>query len=498
MTEAVHRAGFRAGRLLAAAALLLLGPSVGAPPARAVDNLFFNAANGHYYRLYQGLVNYSQAKTLAEADGGYVLTLTSQEESTWVLSTFSIPVDGIWLGASDAVSEGAWTWVTGEAWSWTNWNSGEPNNSGNEDYVEMYTSGKWNDLPDTHTNHFIAEWDVNPNAPPPPVTPAAPSGLVASLAPNGTIGLSWQDNATNESEFEVERMTVEDPWTRIARPGVDVTTLTDTVLEPVVDYTYRVRAKNAAGVSDWSNEATATSGTYIPSPRAPSDLVVTDAGPATMDLQWTDNSDGETAFEVHRRVGTAAFAFLASLPPDATTYHAAGLSPDSEYGFQVRAVGTLQASSFVATSGSTEATLAVASTKGDLKDSAKFAMDSIKVTLSWSAIGGKSDGEFDPVAEGLTLRLGPDAAPLGFKVLPDDAGWKGKGTKWKWKSPKGLTPKISMKLDAATGVLSVAVASAELAAPAANPVRVSVVVGDDAGTERKSWTEKKAGFLQLR
>jgi hypothetical protein len=277
-----------------------------------------------------------------------------------------------------------------------------------------------------------------------------------------------------------------------------VTTLTDSVLEPVVDYTYRVRAKNAAGVSGWSNEATATSGTYIPSPRAPTDLLVTDAGPDSMDLQWTDDSSGETGFEVHRRIGTGAFAHLASTPPDATTYHATGLSPDSSYGFQVRAVGTLQASSFVQTAGSTDPTLAIATTKGDLKDSAKFGKDSIKATLTWSAIEGASDGSFDPLAEGITLKVGPDAAPVGFKVNGDDAGWKGKGTKWKWKSPRGLTPKISMKLDTATGVLSVVVASAELAAPAANPVRVSVIIGDDAGTERKAWTEKKPGFLQLR
>ena len=43
--------------------------------------------------------------------------------------------DTYWLGATDKNWEGAWKWVTGEDFSWTNWQSGQPDNSTNSDEV---------------------------------------------------------------------------------------------------------------------------------------------------------------------------------------------------------------------------------------------------------------------------------------------------------------------------------------------------------------------------
>lgn len=51
-----------------------------------------------------------------------------------------------WIGLYDHHTEGRFIWQWGMTTPlWTNWNSGEPNNSGNEDCVEMRSNGKWND-----------------------------------------------------------------------------------------------------------------------------------------------------------------------------------------------------------------------------------------------------------------------------------------------------------------------------------------------------------------
>jgi hypothetical protein len=64
---------------------------------------------------------------------------------------------GPWLGGYqyDKLAEpaGHWRWVTDEAWSYTNWASGEPNNySNSEDYIVFFTpngstGSYWSDEP---------------------------------------------------------------------------------------------------------------------------------------------------------------------------------------------------------------------------------------------------------------------------------------------------------------------------------------------------------------
>ena len=62
-----------------------------------------------------------------------------------------------WLGGNDQTVEGSFQWVDGSAWDWTNWHSGEPNQAGNEDCVEMGArgEGEWNDRNCANTFPFI-------------------------------------------------------------------------------------------------------------------------------------------------------------------------------------------------------------------------------------------------------------------------------------------------------------------------------------------------------
>ncbi|NBW77221.1 MAG: hypothetical protein EBR34_15720 [Sphingomonadaceae bacterium] len=63
------------------------------------------------------------------------------------------------MALTDEVVEGTWRWVTGETYSYSNWNSGEPNNSGNEDYVQFVSNGKWNDLNNTQSLAYVLEFE---------------------------------------------------------------------------------------------------------------------------------------------------------------------------------------------------------------------------------------------------------------------------------------------------------------------------------------------------
>jgi hypothetical protein len=93
---------------------------------------------------------------------------------------------------------------------------------------------------------------------PTPTPPAAPSGLTATAALNPLrVLLSWTDNASNETGFDIQRATgATGVFSTLATVGANVTTFTDTSVLPNTTYRYQVRAVNTAGNSAFSNIAT--------------------------------------------------------------------------------------------------------------------------------------------------------------------------------------------------------------------------------------------------
>ena len=328
--------------------------------------------------------------------------------------------------------------------------------------------------------------------------PAAPTGLVATVSPGNPILLSWTDNSDNETGFDVERRTDVTDFQREASTRANATVYEDYATVPNTIYTYRVRAVNGAGASDYSNEASVTASAIVPAPKAPSDLVVVVATRDSVELSWIDQSTTEIGFQVKRRTGDGEYENVAMTGEGAVSFVESGLPPDTEYVYGVRAVGASRFSAYAEVAAATLPTLSVTTVAGDLKDTAKFGKDSLKVTASYGFIAGESDGAADLVAEGFTIRVGPEAAPLAFRILPADEGWKVRGTKATWKSPKESSRKFKVQVDSERRLVKFSVTGMEFTVPPANPMRVSIVVGNDAGTTRGDWEETKPGAFRLR
>lgn len=81
-------------------------------------------------------------------------------------------------------------------------------------------------------------------------------------------------------------------------------------------------------------------------PAAPSGLSATEASSSRIDLDWTDNSSDEDAFEIERSLDGSAFSPLTSVAPNVSSYPDTGLSADTTYFYQVRAVNTAGASAY--------------------------------------------------------------------------------------------------------------------------------------------------------
>ncbi|MBK7027787.1 MAG: fibronectin type III domain-containing protein [Bacteroidales bacterium] len=92
-----------------------------------------------------------------------------------------------------------------------------------------------------------------------PITPpTAPSNLVAVAQGCNTIKLTWTDNSNNETNFEVYRsLTSNGTYSKVALVPSNTTNYINTGLSKGKKYYYKVRAKNTAGNSVFSNKASA-------------------------------------------------------------------------------------------------------------------------------------------------------------------------------------------------------------------------------------------------
>ena len=118
------------------------------------------------------------------------------------------------------------------------------------------------------------------------------------------LQLNWGDNSNNEVNFQLERSNV-NFGTVILTPAANATAFVDSGLQPGQVYTYRIRAINACGASEWSNIDTET--TYLPVPSAPFELTATPINKSEIDLVWSENSPYEDGFKIERKVGAGAF-----------------------------------------------------------------------------------------------------------------------------------------------------------------------------------------------
>jgi hypothetical protein len=110
-----------------------------------------NNFNGHSYYRSTGSMTWTAAKQACINMGGHLVTSTTLAENNFL---FGLWPSG-WIGLTDELVEGQWKWVTGETYSWSYWNSGEPNNAGNEDYIQFVGGGRWNDLPNTSLPYVL-------------------------------------------------------------------------------------------------------------------------------------------------------------------------------------------------------------------------------------------------------------------------------------------------------------------------------------------------------
>lgn len=147
------------------AVLVVLFVVLLAMPVFAYDWII-NPANGHVYTIVD-CNSWSEGASKANEMGGYLATISSNEENAWVHDTLFQLLPGHWAAFfgiyqpnGNIDPNAAWQWVTREPLSYTNWSLGEPSGDGNYGLI-FEDTGKWNDgMLDWY--HAIAFVEVGP------------------------------------------------------------------------------------------------------------------------------------------------------------------------------------------------------------------------------------------------------------------------------------------------------------------------------------------------
>lgn len=100
----------------------------------------------HSYEVVRADVSWEQAKTMAEEKGGYLATVTTQEEWDQIKvlldNEFGSKTAYVWLGASSNEGD-SFNWITGETFEYTDWYIGEPSGVDRDGTPERYLC-TWN------------------------------------------------------------------------------------------------------------------------------------------------------------------------------------------------------------------------------------------------------------------------------------------------------------------------------------------------------------------
>ena len=140
--------------------------------------------NGHTYALTSAAMTWAQAKVIATALGGYLTTINTKAENTFLTDEFWTAIGGPWHGANDMANANTWVWDNGTTsgdngltdnlcgsncpssdatWA-DNTNKWEdnrnPNHGGASCGYIWVTNGGWDDVGCNNNKYAIIEFDL--------------------------------------------------------------------------------------------------------------------------------------------------------------------------------------------------------------------------------------------------------------------------------------------------------------------------------------------------
>jgi len=124
----------------------------------------------HHYMFFDARLPWHLARRQCEAWGGHLARIETEEEQQFVAGLISVGRrTHYWLDGSDEAVEGRWVFSNGKELTYTNWDTGEPNNNSGVGHCLQIHRGRsqkgrnwhglWDDDGAGSRRGFVCEWD---------------------------------------------------------------------------------------------------------------------------------------------------------------------------------------------------------------------------------------------------------------------------------------------------------------------------------------------------
>ncbi len=167
---------------------------------------------------------------------------------------------------------------------------------------------------------------------------AAPTNVAAVALTSTQVQLVWQNNASDETSFDVKRSTG-GSWTDLGTTAPGTTSFSDSALTASTSYSYEVFAVAGGGTSSAGTASATTPAAPLAAPVEP-ELAAVAASTSEIDLTYS-TSDGSHLELEEMGPADSNFHEVADLGNSTTSsdqsYAVTGLASDMNYSFRIRA-----------------------------------------------------------------------------------------------------------------------------------------------------------------